>query len=147
MFPIFWIINDVLFDPFIWFDVSNNVVIESGLPCEYRINFPGMFCYDGFVGPDNGWNRTRFWGNVWHEFVFMICWNVAMQRFYVIVAIIDNNNAMHVVWHDDKNIQYDKRIIICDFFQKSCDILHIPDIKTFPPINAESEWNGIVLLL
>ena len=34
---------------------------------------------------------------------------------HVIVAIIDNNYAMHVVWHNDKCIQYDKWEMILDF--------------------------------
>ena len=68
IFPIFWFINEVLFDPFI----SDNVIVEPGLPCEGRVNFPDMFGNDGFVGTDNGWNRTRFGGNVRDEFVFLV---------------------------------------------------------------------------
>ena len=51
--PVFWIVNDVIPYSPVWPFIANDVIVKTGLPFEFNIIIPGIFCHTCFITTDN----------------------------------------------------------------------------------------------
>ncbi len=125
-FLFYRIIHNIVPDAYFFLFITDDTIVEAGLPGEIRFEGTNLFCANGFELADNRSQRTCR-TTEW-SMSTMLCRDARIVRLSRQLSPVTNTkNPMHVIRHDNMSIQENMRKMTRYFIPAG--VYNISDIR------------------